>query len=59
MKNSRNNEAISQIIGEIFLLAIAVTAVSVIAMQVLSTPGPQDTTEVTIIGKIEWRTSCF
>ena len=53
MKNSRNNEAISQIIGEIILLAIAVTAVSVLFTQVLSTPGPQDTTEVTIIGKIE------
>ncbi|VVB60679.1 Concanavalin A-like lectin/glucanases superfamily protein [uncultured archaeon] len=53
MKNSRSNEAISQIIGEIILLAITVTSVSVIAMQILSTPGPQDTTIVTIIGKIE------
>jgi len=53
MKYIQNNDAISQIIGEIFLLAIAVTAVSVIAMQVLSTPGPPETTEVTIIGKID------
>ena len=59
MKNSRNNEAISQIIGEIILLAIAVTAVSVIFMQVLSTPGPQDTTEVTIIGKIQGGSPVF
>ena len=59
MKNSRNNIAVSQIIGEIFLLAIAVISVSVIAMQVLSTPGPQDTTTVTIIGKIEGGSPVF
>ena len=53
MKISRNNGAISQIIGEIILLAIAVTSVSVLYTQVLSKPGPQDTTTVTIIGKIQ------
>ena len=40
-------------IGVIFLLGIAISLISVIFIQVLSTPGPQDTTSVTIIGKIE------
>jgi hypothetical protein len=40
-------------IGVIFLLGIAISLISVIFLQVLSTPGPQDTTRVTIIGKIE------
>src|SRR4030042_6780759 len=54
MKKIRNSEGLSQIIGEIILLAIAVISVSVIYTQVLSSvPEPQDTTEVTIIGKIQ------
>jgi len=53
IQNLRNNEAVSEIIGEIILLAIAISLISVIFTQVLSTPGPQDTTRVTIIGKIE------
>ena len=53
IQNLQNNEAVSQIVGEIVLLAIVITSVSVIFSQVLSTPGPQDTTIVTIIGKIE------
>ena len=53
IQNLRNNDAVSEIIGEIFLLAIAISLISVIFTQVLSTSGPQDTTRVTIIGKIE------
>ena len=54
MKILRNNEALSQIIGEIILLAIAIISVSVIYTQVLSSvPEPQDITEVTITGKIQ------
>jgi Concanavalin A-like lectin/glucanases superfamily/Archaeal Type IV pilin, N-terminal len=53
MKNPRNTQAVSEILGEILLLAIAVTSISVIYMQVLSTPGPTDSANVTILGGIE------
>jgi hypothetical protein len=53
MKNPRNTEAVSEILGEVILLAIAVTSISIIYMQVLSIPGPTDTTNVTILGEIE------
>jgi hypothetical protein len=53
MKNPRNTKAVSEIIGTIFLLAIAVTSVSIIYIQVLGSLDPIDTTNVTIIGKIE------
>lgn len=53
MKNLRNATAVSEIVGEIILLAIAVTTISVIYTQVLSTPGPADTTIATITGKME------
>jgi hypothetical protein len=53
MKNPRKNNAVSQIIGEIILLAIAVITVSIIYTQVLAAPGPQDITNVTITGKIQ------
>ena len=46
-------------IGVIFLLGIAISLISVIFIQVLSTPGPQDTTIVTIIGKIEDNQAVF
>ena len=53
MKNLRNTQAVSEILGEVILLAIAVTSISVIYTQVVSTPGPTDTTNVVIIGEIE------
>ncbi|KYK23852.1 hypothetical protein AYK25_06350 [Thermoplasmatales archaeon SM1-50] len=53
MKNSRNNVAVSELVGEVLLLAIAVTSISVIYTQVLSTPGPVDTANATIVGTIE------
>jgi len=53
MKNSRSHKAVSEIIDEVILSTIAVTSVSVIYLRVLSTPGPIDTPNVTINGKIE------
>ena len=53
MKNSQNNEAVSEILGTVFLLAIAVTSVSIIFIQVLGLLTPIETNNVTIIGKIE------
>ncbi|HWR27287.1 MAG TPA: LamG domain-containing protein [Candidatus Thermoplasmatota archaeon] len=53
MKTPRTTKAVSQIISEILLLAIAIISVSIIYTQVLGAPGPQDTANVTIIGKIE------
>jgi len=53
MKIKMGNSAFSEIIGAIILLAIAVVAVSVIYVQVLSNPGPSPETYVTIIGKLE------
>jgi hypothetical protein len=53
MKNARSTRASCEIIGEITLFAIAVASVSIIFTQVSSIPAPADTTDVTIIGKIE------
>ena len=53
MNMRQNNEAASQMISAIILLAIAILAVSIIYTQVLAVPGPQDIANVTIIGKIE------
>jgi hypothetical protein len=53
MKNPRSSKAASEIVGEIILLVIAVTSVSIIYLNVLSTPGPLDTPNVTINGKME------
>lgn len=53
MKNLRTTEAVSEILSEIILLAIAVTSISVIYTQVLSTPGPTDIANVSIVGKME------
>ena len=49
MKNSQNNEAVSEILGTVFLLAIAVTSVSIIFIQVLGLLTPIETNNVTII----------
>ena len=53
MNDPRKNEAVSQIVGEMILLAIAISSVSILSLQLLSDPGPQDIANVTIIGKIE------
>jgi len=53
MKNPRGNKGASEILGEVILLVIAVTSVSLIYYNVLSTPGPVDTAYVTINGKME------
>jgi uncharacterized repeat protein (TIGR01451 family) len=59
MKNQRNTQAVSEVLGEIILLAIAVTSISVIYSQVLSTPPPSNPPNVTIIGKIEGNNLVF
>jgi len=53
MKNPRGNTGASEILGEVLLLVIAVTSVSLIYYNVLSTPGPVDAAYVTINGKME------
>ena len=53
MKNIRDTRAVSEILGTVLLLAIAVASVSIIYIQVLGSLTPTDTTNVTIIGKIE------
>jgi hypothetical protein len=53
MKNPRSNKSVFEIVGETILSAIAVTSVSIIYLRVLSTPGPKDTPNFTINGKIE------
>ena len=53
MNTLRNTKAVSQIVSEILLLAIAIISVSIIYTQVLGAPGPQDIANVTIIGKME------
>jgi len=53
MKNLRNTQASSEIVGEIFLFAIAVVSISIISLQVLSTIEPEDPTNVEIIGYLE------
>jgi hypothetical protein len=53
VNHSRKTDAASQLVSEIILLAIAIVSVSVIYSQVLGAPGPQDTTHVTIIGRMD------
>ncbi|MFA5102523.1 MAG: LamG domain-containing protein [Candidatus Thermoplasmatota archaeon] len=53
MKHRRNAQAASEILGEIILLAIAVTTISVLYTYALSLPEPTDIANVTIIGKME------
>ncbi len=53
MRNLQNTHAVSETIGEILLLAIAVTSISVLYTQLSEAPGPQDTANVTIVGKME------
>jgi hypothetical protein len=53
MEHRRNTQAASEILGEIILLAIAVTTISVLYTYALSMPEPTDIANVTIIGKME------
>jgi hypothetical protein len=53
MKNRGNTHAVSEVIGEVILLAIAVTFISVLYVQVVSTPGPVEPSNVTIVARIE------
>lgn len=53
MNMRHNNAAVSQMISAIILCAIAIVSISIIYIQVLAVPGPQDIANVTIIGKME------
>jgi hypothetical protein len=53
MSNLLHDDAVSQMISTVILLAIAIFCVSIIYTQVLAVPGPQDITNVTIIGRME------
>jgi hypothetical protein len=55
----KNRRAVSETVGEILLLAIAVTSVSLLYTQFSGFQGPQDIANVTIIGKIEQGTPVF
>jgi hypothetical protein len=48
-----NNKAISEILGGMLLIAIAVSAFAIIYFNVLSDQGPSPETHVTIVGKME------
>ena len=53
MKHLRNTHASSELVGEIFLFAIAAVCISIISFHVLSTLEPPDSINVEIIGYLE------
>jgi hypothetical protein len=59
MKIPQNTQAVTEILGTVLILALAVTCVSIIYLQVLGSLNPVDTNNVTIIGKIEEGTPIF
>lgn len=59
MRTLRNTHAVSEAIGEILLLAIAVSCISVLYTQISESQGPQDIANVTIVGKMEQGSPVF
>ena len=53
MQIRRSNKAVSEIIGTMLLLVLAISALSLIYFQVLSDDGPDSRTIVKIVGKVE------
>jgi len=53
IKTKRRDTAVSEIVGAIVLLAIAIAVFSVIYMNVLSDEGPDPNAYATVIGKME------
>jgi|GEM_PF-7056919 len=53
MNIKKDKKAVAEIIGSVVLLAIAVAAISVVYLYVLSDEGPGPETYVTLVGKIE------
>ena len=53
IKTKRRDKAVSEIVGTILLLAIAICVFSVVYMNVLSEDGPNPETYATIVGKME------
>jgi len=48
-----NNKAVSEILGSVLLIAIAISAFTIVYINFLSDEGPSETTYVTIVGWIE------
>ena len=59
MRKIQSIDGVSEAIGEMLLLAIAVSVVTVIYMQLSTAQGPEDITNVTIIGKMEQGSPVF
>jgi len=59
MRKIQSIDGVSEAIGEMLLLAIAVSVVTVIYMQLSTAQGPEDITNVTIIGKMEHGSPVF
>jgi hypothetical protein len=53
MKIKKNNDAITEILGTILLLLIAVTCFIIIQANILSSPSPHQQPHVTIVGEIQ------
>ena len=48
-----NNKAVSEILGSVLLIAIAISAFTIVYINFLSDEGPSETTYATIVGWIE------
>ena len=53
LKIKKNNKAVSEVLGRVLLIAIAVSAFTIVYINFLSDEGPSETTYVTIVGWIE------
>ena len=53
IKIKLNNKAVSEVLGSVILIAMAVSAFSIVYLNFLSDEGPSEKTYVTIVGKIE------
>ena len=53
MSKIQSDQAVSEVLGMVLLLAIAILFISAIYINVLSDPGPANKPEVTLIGKLE------
>jgi len=59
IKTKRRDTAVSEIVGAVLLLAIAIAVFSVIYMNVLSDDGPNPESHATIVGKMETGNAIF
>ena len=59
IKTKMGDTAVSEIVGAIFLLAVAISVFSVVYMNVLSDDGPNPESHATIVGKMEIGNAIF